>query len=402
MQALSGTYDRYARAIDGVPLPAALVDLRAFDQNLARLLAPVRGAGKTLRIASKSVRVPALLRRALAAPGVRGVMTYAAKETLALAEDGFEDLLLAYPTVQRSDCDALVAASRRTAVSVVCDAPEQLAALSAAAGAAGVTARVILEVDLAYRPLGERLHLGVRRSPLRTAADLVALADRVAATPHLRFAGVMGYEAHIAGLGDSFAGQWASSAARRAMKVQAQKAVERTRGEIAEALRVRGHVVEVYNGGGSGSVEWTSREPWITEVTAGSGLLDSHLFDHYRDIRFEPAAFFALQVVRRPKPGMVTCLGGGFVASGQAGPDRLPLPALPEGCALLPLEGAGEVQTPIVLPEGADVALGAPVFFRHAKAGELAEHFGEYHLVDGDRIVERVPTYRGRGWCFLG
>lgn len=402
MQALSGTYRRYAQAIDGEPLPAALVDLRAFDRNLARLLAPVRAAGKTLRVASKSVRVPALLRRALASPGVRGVMTYAAKETLALAEDGFADLLLAYPTVQRSDCDALLAAGRRTTVSVVCDAPEQLEALSAAAGAAGAEARVILEVDLAYRPLGERLHLGVRRSPLRTAADVVGLADRVRATPHLTFAGIMGYEAHIAGLGDSFAGQWASSAARRAMKVQAQKAVERTRGEIAEALRARGHAVEIYNGGGSGSVDWTSREPWITEVTAGSGLLDSHLFDHYRDIRFEPAAFFALQIVRRPKPGMVTCLGGGFVASGQAGPDRLPIPALPEGCALLPLEGAGEVQTPVVLPEGVDLGLGAPVFFRHAKAGELAEHFAEYLLVDDDRVVERVPTYRGRGWCFLG
>lgn len=402
MQALSGTYRRYAQAIDGVPLPAALVDLHAFDQNLARLLAPVVASGKTLRVASKSVRVPGLLRRALASPGARGVMTFAATETLALAEDGFDDLLLAYPTVQRSDCDALVGAGRRARVSVVCDGPEQLEALSAAAGAAGTTARVVLEVDLAFRPFGDRLHLGVRRSPLRTAADVVALADRVGTTPHLTFVGVMGYEAHIAGLGDSFAGQWASSAARRAMKVQAQKAVERTRGEIDAALRARGHAVEIYNGGGSGSVDWTSREPWITEVTAGSGLLDSHLFDHYRDIRFEPAAFFALQVVRRPKPGMVTCLGGGFVASGQAGPDRLPIPALPEGCALLPLEGAGEVQTPVVLPAGVDVGLGAPVFFRHAKAGELAEHFAEYLLVEGDRVVERAPTYRGRGWCFLG
>jgi D-serine deaminase-like pyridoxal phosphate-dependent protein len=48
------------------------------------------------------------------------------------------------------------------------------------------------------------------------------------------------------------------------------------------------------------------------------------------------------------------------------------------------------------------VRLGDPVFFRHAKAGELAEHFAEYLLVRGSRIEGRVPTYRGMGKCFLG
>jgi D-serine deaminase-like pyridoxal phosphate-dependent protein len=69
---------------------------------------------------------------------------------------------------------------------------------------------------------------------------------------------------------------------------------------------------------------------------------------------------------------------------------------------LLPLEGAGEVQTPLRLPAGVELALGEPVFFRHAKAGELAEHFNEYLLVRGDRIEARIPTYRGLGRCFLG
>ena len=102
---------------------------------------------------------------------------------------------------------------------------------------------------------------------------------------------------------------------------------------------------------------------------------------------------------------MVTCLGGGYVASGEAGPDRLPVPAFPAGASLLPLEGTGEVQTPLLLPTlptGSEVKLGDPIFFRHAKAGELAEHFNEYLLIRGDRIVERTPTYRGLGRCFLG
>ena len=102
-----------------------------------------------------------------------------------------------------------------------------------------------------------------------------------------------------------------------------------------------------------------TREAALTEVTAGSGFLDSHLFDHYADVPLQPAAFFALQVVRRPTASIVTCMGGGYIASGASGSDRLPIPALPEGSALLPLEGAGEVQTPVQLADGVRVALGA-------------------------------------------
>jgi D-serine deaminase-like pyridoxal phosphate-dependent protein len=78
------------------------------------------------------------------------------------------------------------------------------------------------------------------------------------------------------------------------------------------------------------------------------------------------------------------------------------LPALPPGLRLLSLEGAGEVQTPLELGRGVQLDLGDPVFFRHAKAGELAEHFSEYLLVRGTRVEARAPTYRGLGRCFLG
>jgi D-serine deaminase-like pyridoxal phosphate-dependent protein len=80
----------------------------------------------------------------------------------------------------------------------------------------------------------------------------------------------------------------------------------------------------------------------------------------------------------------------------------LPVPALLPGLSLTSLEGAGEVQTPLIVPRGVDLTIGDPVFFRHAKAGELAEHFAEYLLVRGSRIEGRAPTYRGLGRCFLG
>src|SRR5690606_736528 len=123
------------------------------------------------------------------------------------------------------------------------------------------------------------------------------------------------------------------------------------------------------------------QEEVITEVAAGSGLLMGYLFDYYSNVTLLPAAHFAVQVVRRPAPGFVTCHGGGYVASGEIGLDRLPIPVDPPGLRRVGMEGVGEVQTPLRVPRGTKVALGSAVFFRHAKSGELAEHFNHYLLI---------------------
>ena len=68
---------------------------------------------------------------------------------------------------------------------------------------------------------------------------------------------------------------------------------------------------------------------------------------------------------------------------------------------LLKNEGLGEIQTPIILPEGFKPDLCDPLFFRPSKAGEIAERFQEYILMRNGKIVEKVPTYRGLGKCFF-
>jgi hypothetical protein len=156
----------------------------------------------------------------------------------------------------------------------------------------------------------------------------------------------------------------------------------------------------IFNGGGTGSVQLSREDDALTEITIGSGFLCSHLFDYYAGLSLEPALFFAVQAVRRPAPRIVTCAGGGIVASGEVGKDRQPKPVWPRGLSLLPREGAGEVQTPLRLGRGCEVELGQPVLFRPAKAGELAERFREYLLVRDGLVEARVPTYRGLEQCF--
>lgn len=399
---MSVSWRECLRALDDTPLPAAFVDLAALDTNIDRLVAPIRAAHKRLRIASKSVRCPALMRAIAERAGdaVIGYMTASAAETAFYAAEGIRDLVLAYPTMQRSDAAHLARANRNALAATVVDDAAQLALLSDAARAEGTTIPVVIDVDMSWRPAGDAIHVGVRRSPLRDPAAIVALARRIAGTPHLRFHGIQGYEAQIAGLPDRpLARAWGNPLVR-ALKRGSRPAVADLRARVVGALVAENLAPAIVNGGGTGSVGWSSTDAALTEITVGSGFLAGHLFDRYAGLALEPALAFALAVTRRPSPTVVTCFGGGWISSGAAGPDRLPRPVWPPDGALLAAEGAGEVQTPVAFT-GEVPALGDAVVFRPAKSGELAEHFNEYVLVRAGTIVDRVRTYRGLGHAFI-
>ncbi|MFB7175598.1 alanine racemase [Streptomyces sp. NPDC056254] len=391
---------RYDRATAHLDAPLAIVDLAAFDANADDLVR--RAGGKPVRVASKSVRCRALLERVLARPGFAGIMSYTLAESLWLARSGFEDVLLAYPSADRAGFGELANdAKLAAAVTVMVDDPAQLELIDGARDGGGEEIRVCLELDTSLRLLGGRIRVGARRSPLREPPELAALARAVAARPGFRVVGLMAYEGHVAGVGDALAGRPLRSRAIRLMQGAARRELAARRAEVVAAVRAVVPDLEFVNGGGTGSVQQTAAEDAVTEIAAGSGLYVPRLFDNYTSFRGRPAALFAQPVVRRPGVGVVTVLGGGYPASGAAGPDRLPVPYLPQGLGYDPQEGAGEVQTPLLGSPADDLLIGDRVWFRHAKAGELCERFDTLHLVEGDRVADSVPTYRGEGRTFL-
>ena len=383
--------------------PFALVDLDAFRGNAGDLVR--RAAGKPVRVASKSVRCRRLLADVLGRPGFHGVLAFTLPEALWLHDHGVEDLVVAYPTVHRVALRRLAADAEAAAqVTIMVDDVAHLDHVDRVAGTGrAAPIRVCLDLDASWRPLHGRLRVGARRSPLHRPAEAAAMARAITERPGFVLAGLMAYEAQIAGVGDAAGpapAQRARGAAIRAMQAGSGRELARRRAAVVEAVRAVAPL-EFVNAGGTGSLERTASEEAVTEVAAGSGLYGPALFDGYRSFSPRPAALFALPVVRRPSSGVATVLGGGYPASGAAGTDRLPSIHLPDGLALDRLEGAGEVQTP-VLGDAADrLRVGDLVFFRHAKAGELCERFDELHLVEGDRVVDTVPTYRGEGQTFL-
>jgi D-serine deaminase-like pyridoxal phosphate-dependent protein len=265
---------------------------------------------------------------------------------------------------------------------------------------------VCIDIDTGWPILGGRLRVGVKRSPVRSPERAAALVRAILARDRLQLVGIMAYEAQTAGLGDSPPGRPLRAAAIRTMQARSARELARRRAAIVAAVagvldRHGAAPLELVNGGGTGSLERTAAEPAVTEVSAGSGLYGPTLFDAYRAFTPQPAALFALPVVRRPARGVVTVLGGGYLASGPADAARLPTPHLPAGLRLDRQEGAGEVQTPLLGPAADALAIGERVYCRHAKAGELCERFASLHLLEGECIVDEVPTYRGEGRCFL-
>lgn len=391
---------RYDRATAHLDAPLALVDLDAFDANADDLVR--RAGGKPVRVASKSVRCRALLERVLARPGFAGIMSYTLAESIWLARSGFDDVLLAYPSADRAGFAELAADPKLAgAVTVMVDDLAQLELVDRARDGGAQEIRVCLELDTALHLFGGRVRVGALRSPLREPAQLAELARAVSSRPGFRVVGLMGYEGHVAGVGDALAGRPLRSRAIRLMQGAARKELAARRAEAVRAVRAVVPDLEFVNGGGTGSVQQTAAEDAVTEIAAGSGLYVPRLFDNYTSFSGRPAALFAQPVVRRPGVGVITVLGGGYPASGAPGADRLPVPYLPEGLRYDPQEGAGEVQTPLLGSPADDLLIGDRVWFRHAKAGELCERFDTLHLVQGDRVTATAPTYRGEGRTFL-
>ena len=330
-------------ATENLDAPVAALHLGALRHNAHDLLD--RAAGIPLRAASKSIRVRGVLEALLALPGYRGLLAYSLAEALWFAET-LTDVVVGYFTADQA------------AIHRLGRSPE-------------LTASVTLTVDS------------------------VAIVER----PGFSLVGVMSYEAQVAGIGDKEAGKPLRGLVSHWIRQRSISEITARRGAAVAAVREVAPL-EFVNGGGTGSVESTRADTSVTDIAVGSGLVGRHLFDNYASFRPAAAAAVAPGVVRTPTSDMAVLLGGGWVASGVPGADRVPRLVWPEGLRLVPREMTGEVQTPVTGAGAARLRVGDRVWARHTKSGELSEHINEFALVENRMVVDILPTYRGEGKAF--
>ncbi|MED3551269.1 amino acid deaminase/aldolase [Cytobacillus praedii] len=381
-----------------ISLPALLLDLDAFDENCKKIAE--KANRKTIRIATKSIRSVSLLRRILQSNQIfKGLMSFTPQESIFLSENGFDDILLGYPCW---DMDALIKIAKinqtEKKIILMVDSFEHIDHLQRIALETSGKFYVCIDVDMSTA--FANLHFGVRRSPLNNDETVLQLAKKIQQSSKLKLIGIMGYEAQIAGVSDRMPSQYLKNTFISYLKKKSIPEIAVRRTKVIQRLKDEGIPLSLVNGGGTGSLLTTTLEDYVTEVTVGSGFYSPLLFDYYQSFNYKPSLFFALPIVRKPAPNIYTCLGGGYIASGAAGKDKMPKPVYPVGGKLLPLEGAGEVQTPVYY-ENLSLDIGDAIVFRAAKAGEICERFKEIICISNQQIVYRFDTYRGEGECFL-
>lgn len=392
-------YEYYKNIFTGKRFPLAFVDLDLLNQN-AQLIR--ERAGKLpVRIASKSIRSKYLIKYLLDFdPGFSGVMSFSAEEAVYLSKNGIDDILVAYPDSNLKGLKDIAGEIKSGKyICLMVDDPIQLKQIEQIGKALNTIFPICIDIDVSVDFPG--LHFGVWRSPIRSAEPLEKLLSAIKKSEFVELHGIMGYESQIAGVTDHVPGQAIMNKVKRLLKLLSYKKIAQKRQKAATIINNAGFNLKFVNGGGTGSIESTAKDHAVTELTVGSGFYNAHLFDNYKKFRLLPAAGFACVINRIPTKGVYTCSGGGYIASGAIEKLKAPLPTLPKGVKLTTNEGAGEVQTPILYSGKHKLDIGDPVFFRHAKAGELCERFHEIHLIKEGKIEKVVSTYRGDGFCFL-
>ena len=387
---MNNLYANYVQALKAVPAPALFIDLAAIHKNIEWVR---KNAGsKKIRIATKSVRSLEILKLIHASsPVFQGFMTYTLEESLWLRSQGLKDILMGYPTTDRVSLEKL--AEEPGEIVLMVDRIEHIDLLEEIAKSKSSSFDVCIDMDLSMDLPGVRF--GVYRSNLQNVSALEEFLTHLKKCPHIKLIGAMGYEAQIAGVMDE------KAPLIKMLKKLSLKQLKTRRDLLVNMMIKAGHKLQIVNGGGTGSLKHTVTEPIVTEVTVGSAFYASVLFDHYEDFKLTPALFFTSPIVRKPAKDIFTILGGGYIASGSTGDIKQPEAYLPTGLSLIKNEGAGEVQTPLKYRGDRDLKIGDIIIFRHAKAGEVCERFNEIYLIEEDKLLRSVKTYRGEGKCFL-
>jgi len=292
--------------LTGLPLekldtPALLIDLDQFEQNLARMQHLIAGSHCRCRPHVKSHKSP-IIAHLQVRHGAVGVCCAKVGEAEAMVAGGISDVHVTTPVSSPEKISRLVALARRADVSVVADHFDNVNALAEAASMSKISLKVLIEIDV-----------GQQRCGLPPGAAAADLADRIANSRGLIFAGLQGYQGRL---------QAIVSFADRRREVERSLALLL---ETAEAVRNRGHPVEVLTGGGTGSSGIDIELGGLNELQPGSYVfMDST----YRRIEwepgqaspFEPSLSILGSVVSRPSAERLVLDVGWKTASSDSGP----------------------------------------------------------------------------------
>jgi D-serine deaminase-like pyridoxal phosphate-dependent protein len=347
-----------------IPTPASVLDLDAFDRNVAKMAGRAEAAGLSLRPHAKSHKCATLIRRQLEA-GAVGVCCAKLAEAEALAAAGIGQILVTSPIAGAANAArAAKLAAELPDFRIVVDHPDAAAELGAAASS---PIQVVIDIDV-----------GLGRTGCHDPDQAAAVARAVLARPNLKLLGVQGY-----------GGNWQHMEGANARASAVAEGMAKLTAAIG-AIRAAGGTVEVVTGGGTGTFTADAAQGVLNEIQPGSyAFMDKEYRDALKsdpDGAFEQAATIVTTVISANHPKWVT-LDAGLKAFSTEGPMPEPLTPKFAGCTY---RFFGDEHGMITRPRGEPTLRGERLALAPGHIDPTLDRYDLMHLVQGDVLVDIV------------
>jgi 3-hydroxy-D-aspartate aldolase len=354
--------------------PVLVIDRDVLQRNIEKMAAFAKARGMALRPHAKTHKSVEIAKLQLAA-GAVGVCCAKMGEAEALRAGGVQNILITSPVVTPQAIARAVALNGKiSALRVVADNPDNVDALAAATSSAGQTLDVVVDIDP-----------GIRRTGVPSADAALALAQRIAAAPSLRFAGVQyycGVQQHIESYAD-----------RRAAIVERTEYLS----SVIDTLKAAGLAPEVVTGGGTGTHHIDGELGVLTELQAGSYVfMDKQYNDCDLDGQgrtpFETSLFVDAHVISANSSSMAT-IDAGFKALSTDGGLPVVMDGAPQGAMFVFM---GDEHGALIAPDhpfriGDHISLAVP------HCDPTVNLYETYHVVRDGTLIEMWPvSARGR------
>ena len=358
-----------------LPTPALLLDLDAFERNVARMAEHCKVNSLGLRPHAKTHKSVTVAKAQIAA-GALGICCAKLGEAEAMAAGGIESILITSPVVTPQGIGRLIALNAKLPdLMVVADNPVNVRALAAAAAEEKRVLKVLVDLDI-----------GLHRTGIRPGEEATELAELLDAAEYLELAGLQAYGGHLMHIQDF--------AERRDKSLAAMKVL----GDQRDALRAAGLRCDIVTGGGTGTYNIDPEANVLTELQGGSYIF---MDEQYHDVAmgdgasfpFETSLFVQMSVVSNNTRNLATTDAGFKSFSTDAEPPKL-VSGAPEGADYFFF---GDEQGGILLPDGASLGLGAALTAMTPHCDPTVNLYDAYHVVRGDVLVDIWPIEaRGR------
>ena len=358
-----------------LPTPALLLDLDAFERNVARMAEHCKVNGLGLRPHAKTHKSVTVAKAQIAA-GALGICCAKLGEAEAMAAGGIESILITSPVVTPQGIGRLIALNAKLPdLMVVADNPVNVRALAAAAAEEKRVLKVLVDLDI-----------GLHRTGIRPGEEATELAELLDAAEYLELAGLQAYGGHLMHIQDF--------AERREKSLAAMKVL----GDQRDALRAARLRCDIVTGGGTGTYNIDPEANVLTELQGGSYIF---MDKQYHDVAmgdgasfpFETSLFVQMSVVSNNTRNLATTDAGFKSFSTDAEPPKL-VSGAPEGADYFFF---GDEQGGILLPDGASLGLGAALTAMTPHCDPTVNLYDAYHVVRGDVLVDIWPIEaRGR------